>query len=105
MNVKLAGARVETSLKLDESRNELRHLLHDEIGEPQPKDSRAFPRSKTVKFLTSSKAIGVLAIAAAGVLIMRPRVATRLLRLVPASSMARMLAMRFFVQNGRRHER
>jgi len=92
-----AAARDLIRSKLARSREELRLAL-----EPQPSmsdrgaDSSAngiggFPRSRTMQALLSSRGLGTLGALAGGLLIARPALALRLLRLVPASAVAKLL--------------
>jgi hypothetical protein len=84
--------------RLAQSREELRLLL-----DPPPAESRAeaamnghagFPRSRTMQMLMSGRGLGTLGALAGGLLIARPALALRLLRLVPASTVAKMLMAR-----------
>jgi hypothetical protein len=82
--------------RLAQSREELRVLL-----DPPPAESRGgatpvngqggFPRSRTMQALMSSRGLGALGALAGGLLIARPSLALRLLRLVPAGTVAKML--------------
>jgi hypothetical protein len=81
--------------RLAQSREELRVLL-----DPPPAESRGgaaahgqggFPRSRTMQALMSSRGLGALGALAGGLLIARPALALRLLRLVPAGTVAKML--------------
>ncbi len=82
--------------RLAQSREELR-LLFDP---PQTQSNGAaaaangrggFPRSRTMQALMSSRGLGALGALAGGLLIARPTLALRLLRLVPAGTVAKML--------------
>lgn len=83
--------------RLAQSREELRALLDpppaqtDGSGAPTAGRSNGFPRSRTMQMLLSSRGLGALGAAAGGLLIARPALALRLLRLVPASAVAKML--------------
>jgi hypothetical protein len=82
--------------RLAQSREELRVLL-----DPPPAESRGgataanlsggFPRSRTMQALMSSRGLGALGALAGGLLIARPSLALRLLRLVPAGTVAKMI--------------
>jgi hypothetical protein len=83
--------------RLAQSRQELRLLL-----DPPPTEGNGggaagmnghsgFPRSRTMQTLLSSRGLGTLGALAGGLLIARPALALRLLRLVPASAVAKML--------------
>ncbi len=83
------------ALKIMESRAELEDLLVDE-----PDDVNAspnfFPRSKTMRLLTSNRGMVLMAIVAGGLLILRPTLAKRAISMVPVNTMLRTVASRFF---------
>ncbi len=93
--------RADILARLAQSREELRRLL-----DPQRKESGAdgganpdsrpegFPRSRTMQFLLGEHGLQMLGAAAAGLLIARPAFTLRLLRMLPAGGLARMLLMR-----------
>jgi hypothetical protein len=90
------GAREELLARLAESRQELRHLLEPQSAQ-NPGGAAAgsgFPRSRTMRMLMSSRGLGTLGAAAAGLLVARPALALRLLRLVPISAVARAVMVR-----------
>jgi hypothetical protein len=83
--------------RLAQSREELRVLL-----DPPPRESNGsgessmnghagFPRSRTMQMLLSGRGLGTLGALVGGLLIARPALALRLLRFVPASSVAKIL--------------
>jgi hypothetical protein len=90
------SVREELLARLAESRQELRSLL--EPQSPQnPGGAPAgsgFPRSRTMRMLMSSRGLGTLGAAAAGLLVARPALALRLLRLVPISAVTRAVMVR-----------
>ena len=81
--------------KLKQSREEIRAVLDPPPPAPgaQPADPEDtdFPRSRTMRALLSSKGLGAIGAMAGGLLIARPTLALRLLRLVPASTVGKML--------------
>jgi hypothetical protein len=92
-----AAARDLIRSKLAQSREELRLVL-----DPPPSMSNGsanspatglggFPRSRTMQALLSNRGLGALGALAGGLLIARPALALRLLRLVPTSAVAKML--------------
>jgi len=91
-----AAARDLIRTRLAQSREELRTLLDPP---PRPLISRegsarglgGFPRSRTMQMLMSGRGLGTVGALAGGLLIARPALALRLLRLVPASAVAKML--------------
>jgi hypothetical protein len=98
------AARSETLAKLAQSREELRHLLDPprrEPGGPRSASGTApdegfehFPRSRTMKMLLSGRGLGAVGALVGGVLLARPAFALRLLRMLPASALARMVLLR-----------
>lgn len=94
---------IDAQTKLAQSREELRRLL-----EPQRKDSlqsesqpagasSEFPRSRTLKMLMGNRGLGALGALVGGLLIARPAVALRMLRMLPVRSIAQLLITRLFV--------
>jgi hypothetical protein len=93
-----AAARAAIIARLAASREELRRIL-----EPPPKNDGSsaagahpggFPRSRTMQMLLSGRGLGTVGAAAAGLLVARPALALRLLRMLPAGALARMLLAR-----------
>jgi hypothetical protein len=86
--------------RLAQSREEVRAILDPPPGEyaaggPLPGNGHGgFPRSRTMQMLMSSRGLGTLGALAGGLLIARPALALRLLRLLPASAVAKMLMAR-----------
>jgi hypothetical protein len=85
--------------RLAQSRAELRGLLDPPSEERQPGETAAnghagFPRSRTMRMLLSSRGLGTVGALAGGLLIARPALALRLLRFVPAGSVAKLLMAR-----------
>ncbi len=93
-------ARSSVLIRLAQSREELRELLHpprNEDGSPASSgDPGAFPRSRTMRMLMSGKGLGTLGAVASGLLIARPALALQLLKLLPVSAFARTLLVRGF---------
>jgi hypothetical protein len=92
-----AAARDLIYKRLAQSRQELRVLLDPPPGEGNGSGEASinghlgFPRSRTMQMLLSSRGLGTLGALAGGLLIARPALALRLLRFVPASTVAKML--------------
>jgi len=94
-------ARDETLARLAASRAEIRRVL-----EPPPRVSAgdgpgsgdsafgAFPRSRTMKMLLSARGAGTLGAVVCGVVVARPQLALRLLRMLPAGAIGRMLLVK-----------
>jgi hypothetical protein len=95
------AARIEIRAKLDASRQEIRRVLDP----PARNGAEAgvsgdlpggFPRSRTMQLLMSGRGLGTVGAVAAGLLLARPALALRLLRMLPASAVARMVMTRAF---------
>jgi hypothetical protein len=92
-----ASARDLIRTRLAQSREELRLTLDPPApaenggGQSTATGLGGFPRSRTMRALLSSRGLGTLGALAGGLLIARPALALRLLRLVPASAVAKML--------------
>jgi hypothetical protein len=93
-------ARNEILTRLTVSREELRRLLDPPRNEPGSSipgnHTGGFPRSRSMRMLMSARGLGTLGAIAGGLLIARPALALRLLRMLPASAVARMLMMKAF---------
>jgi hypothetical protein len=94
------AARALILARLAASREELRRVL-----DPPRKDAGAgdsehadhtggFPRSRTMQALMSGRGLGTMGAAAAGLLIARPRLVLRLLRILPVGAVAKTLLLR-----------
>jgi hypothetical protein len=89
---------------LAESRTEISRLLErppetadgDADGVPRPRSSGSagFPRSRIMQALMSGRGIGAMGAMAGGLLLARPRLAWRLLRMLPTSAVTRMVVAR-----------
>jgi anti-sigma factor RsiW len=91
-----AAARALIMAKLSQSRLELRNLLDpprpEAVSGAAPGVRRSeFPRSRTMQALLSSRGLGAVGAMAGGLLLARPALALRLLRMVPASAVAKMI--------------
>jgi hypothetical protein len=93
-----ATARSQIHAKLVQSREELRRILDPPPGEYgnglAAGQAAGFPRSRTMQMLMSGRGLGTLGALAGGLLIARPALALRLLRYMPASSVAKMIMAR-----------
>lgn len=97
-------ARAEILARLRASRDEIRQLLDRAPGAARMDGATAmsgmglggegFPRSRTMRALMSYKGLTTVGAAAAGLLIARPALVLKLLRVLPASAFARMLLAR-----------
>jgi hypothetical protein len=93
--------RAEILARLSASREEIRQVLDPpprrEAGNPASADhpnGGGFPRSRTMQMFTSGAGLGTLGAVAAGLLIARPALALRLLRMLPAGAVAKTLLLR-----------
>ena len=87
--------------RLAESRAEISRLLEPPPdagsgdGEAGPSGAaQEFPRSRTMQALMSGRGIGAVGAMAGGLLLARPRLAWRMLRLLPASAVTRIIVAR-----------
>jgi hypothetical protein len=102
-------ARAEILARLAESREELRRRLDPprneaDGGSPAGDYPGGFPRSRTMQMLMSGRGLGTVGAIAAGLLIARPALALRLLRMLPVSAVARMLVLKAFTSLRTRQE-
>jgi hypothetical protein len=91
-----SNARQVILAKLAQSREEMRQILDPPPGEPgvdgrPPPSNGQFPRSRTMRALLSSRGMGAVGALAGGLLIARPSLALRVLRMVPVSAVGKML--------------
>ena len=94
-----AAARDAILVRLAQSRAEIRRLLEPPVADadagPASSGSRAgFPRSRTMQALMSGRGIGTIGAIASGLVLSRPALAWRLIRLLPTSAVARMILAR-----------
>ncbi len=94
-------ARMDTLAKMAESRAEIRRVLDPPArpavaGEPDAPSGRdgMFPRSRTMRMLLSVRGVGTVGALAGGLLLARPALAVKLLRMIPAGAVARMLLVK-----------
>jgi hypothetical protein len=89
-------ARNHIRTRLAQSRAELIALLDPPRGDYAGSGDAAgnghgFPRSRTMQMLMSGRGLGTMGALVGGLLIARPAVALRLLRMVPAGTVAKIL--------------
>ncbi|HWJ36969.1 MAG TPA: hypothetical protein VNR70_17010 [Steroidobacteraceae bacterium] len=91
-------ARTETLARLAASRAEIRRILEPPPRAPPGPEAdtaqagaETFPRSRTMKLLMSGRGVGTVGAVVGGLLIARPALALRLLRMLPTGAVARML--------------
>jgi hypothetical protein len=96
------AARIEISTRLAASRQELCRVLDPPRADADRADGgsgdnpEGFPRSRTMQLLMSGRGLGTVGAVAAGLLLARPALALRLLRMLPASAVAKMVMARAF---------
>jgi hypothetical protein len=91
-----------TLARLAASRAEIRRVLEPPPPRVSPGDVpdsgdlgfAAFPRSRTMKMLLSARGAGTLGAVACGLFVARPQLALRLLRMLPAGAIGRMLLVK-----------
>jgi hypothetical protein len=93
------AARAEILARLTVSREELRAILDPPRDQSNADGSTGarqggFPRSRILQMLMSGRGLGTLGALAAGLMVARPALALRVLRLLPASAIGRMLLVR-----------
>jgi hypothetical protein len=79
--------------RLAESRTEIKRLLEpraEEADATGTTNGAAFPRSRTMRALLSGRGLGAVGATAAGLIMARPALAWRLIRMVPAGPLLRM---------------
>jgi hypothetical protein len=95
-----AASRELLLTKLAQSRAQVRAILdppRPEPGSAADSGSRGrseFPRSRTMQALLSSKGLGATGALIGGLILARPSLALRLLRMVPAGAVGKMLLIK-----------
>jgi hypothetical protein len=94
-----AAARDAILARLAQSRAEIRRLLEPPVADvqagPAPSGSRGgFPRSRTMQALMSGRGLGAIGAIASGLVLTRPALAWRLIRLLPTRAVARAILAR-----------
>lgn len=103
-------AKLDTLAKLARSRAEIRRVLepaprlgpgakasgHTDNDAAYPEDPHdgVFPRSRTMRLLLSGRGIGTIGAVLGGLVIARPALALKLLRVLPTGAVARMLMVK-----------
>jgi hypothetical protein len=101
------AVKLETLAKLAQSRAEIRRVLeppprthhhgnhgNGEAGISSDAHDGTFPRSRTMKLLMSGRGIGTAGAIVGGLLMARPALALKLLRMLPTGAVARMLMVK-----------
>ena len=79
--------------RLAESRAEIKHLLEpraEDAGGEDAANGTGFPRSRTMRALMSGRGLGAVGATAAGLIMARPALAWRLIRMLPTGPLVRM---------------
>jgi hypothetical protein len=98
------AARLATLARLKQSRAEIRQILEP----PPPRESAdgvdgedgaasyggSFPRSRTMKLLLSGRGLGTVGAVVGGLVLARPALAFKVLRMLPTGAVARMLMIK-----------
>jgi hypothetical protein len=94
-------ARNETLARLAQSRAEICRVLEPppRVSHAAAEDSRAgehgaFPRSRTMRLLLSGRGLSTAGALVGGLLMARPALALKLLRMLPTGAVARMLMVK-----------
>jgi hypothetical protein len=82
---------VQTHLRLDDSRRELKELFDPE--ERTTYDPN-FPRSKVMRTLSGNRGLTLLALGAGGFLLAKPKLLMTVVRMIPVGAIARMAAVK-----------
>jgi hypothetical protein len=108
-----AASKQEILSKLAQSRAEIRRVLEPPARGPQHEGQRgagpadhapgAFPRSRTMRLLLSGRGIGTAGAIVGGLLMARPALAFKLLRMLPTGAVARMLMIKAVTAMRSRH--
>jgi hypothetical protein len=94
-------ATARTVARLAGSRQELLDLFTSDPGQAAPSATeRQFPRSRTIRLLMHSRSLRAMAALAAGMLVARPALAWRLLRMLPVGAFARSFLNRILNSTG-----
>lgn len=95
------AARDAITARLAQSRAEISRLLEPpppgEAGESAPREDSifgGFPRSRTMRALMTGRGLGAVGALAGGLLLARPALAWRLIRLLPTSAVTRLIVAR-----------
>jgi hypothetical protein len=104
-----AVARKAILAKLAQTREEMRQVLDPpraesggDHGSARNPEMSEFPRSRTMRALLSSRGLGAAGALVGGLLIARPSLALRLLRMVPIGTVGKMLIEKVISGIGRR---
>ena len=105
MSATLENDRIRNAARLAQTRRQLVDLFtaaRGPVSSAQPIGGNAdgFPRSRTMRLLLRKQGLGAIATVLAGVLVARPAIAWRLLRLLPLKTFARTMFLRVLAAYG-----
>jgi len=97
--------RTRTEARLAQTRRELVDLFTRDREEPvaggaSRPGADSFPRSRTMRLLLGKHGLGALTAILGGILVARPAIAWRLLRLLPIRTFVRTMFVRFLTSHG-----
>jgi hypothetical protein len=98
--------RDEALASLAESREQLRRLFEPDpgTGADGTKAARGFPRSRTMRALTSGRGLGTVAAIGGSLLFSRPIVLRRVLRIIPVGALAKFIVVKLLTRASAKHE-
>jgi hypothetical protein len=107
--IKEAAARDEILARLAQSRAEIRRVLEPPSADsaeerPAGEAGDVFPRSRTMQALLSGRGLGAAGAVLGGLLLARPALAWRLVKLLPTSALARMFLVKVTTALRAKHE-
>ncbi len=97
--------RIRTEARLAQTRQELVDLFTSDredahSGQPSGAHVDSFPRSRTLQLLLRKQGLGAIAAILGGILVARPAIVWRLLRLLPIKTFARTMFVRLLTTHG-----
>lgn len=105
MSAAIENDRTRTEQRLAQTRQQLVDLFTSERAEPgsgqrSRESPGSFPRSRTMRLLLGKQGLGAVAAIMGGILVARPAIAWRMLRLLPVKTFARTMFVRFLTSHG-----
>ncbi len=105
MSSLLENDKMRTEARLAKTRQELVDLFTSDREESQPGQPTAgpggtFPRSRTLQLLLRKQGLSAIAAVVGGLIVARPAIAWRLLRLLPVKTFARTMFVRLLTSYG-----
>jgi hypothetical protein len=104
VSANLADQREDTIARLAASREQLRRLFEPEEQAAQDSPGNGgggrFPRSRIMRALASNRGLKAAAVIGGGLLLSRPALALRLLRMIPVGAVARTVFFKLVTRVG-----